>query len=414
MAADCLRTPAAAERLARAWRALAASTLLLAGCGKSPAPVGIDEFLARHWSDPIAAQGDVPAGLTPVEASLDPARCGECHSTQWAQWQTSLHHRSMGPGIGWQLQLMDQAQGNRCLRCHAPLAEQKALVAMDRGWPARPAAAPPPHVPPQLAADGLVCAACHVRGHRRYGPPPLPDRPARPPAHGSFEPHAAFGDSRFCAHCHQFPADGPRVAGKLHEDTYAQWKSSAHAPERPCQSCHMPARSHTWRGIHDADITRQAIDVQLTLESAGPGRHLAVAQVRNVGAGHHFPTYMVAKVELHFARVRTDGTRVALGMQTIGWSVDTALREEQADTRIPAGQTRRFEQPFEAAPGAWRVELTIVVRPGEHYERTFRESLAHADRLPPAALPSLREALARIKAAEYELLTMHVMPRIAN
>ena len=43
--------------------------------------------------------------------------------------------------------LMNQDQGNRCLRCHAPLAEQKALLALELGWPNAPKQPPPDYVP---------------------------------------------------------------------------------------------------------------------------------------------------------------------------------------------------------------------------------------------------------------------------
>lgn len=178
----------------------------------------------------------------------------------------------------------------------------------------------------------------------------------------------------------------------------------------------MPDRRHLWRGIHDPETTRSAIDVTLHVQRTAPGGYLAAAVVRNVGAGHHFPTYMVPKVELQFARVAADGSRTPLGTQVIGWSVDTELRHETADTRIPAGASRRFELGFEAPATAldWELELRVVVRPDEHYERTFAQSLAQAPRLPPAALAPLRAALAHARSTPYELLRLRQAPRIAN
>lgn len=409
----------------------AAVALIGGGCSRPPPPPSVGAFLHQHWPESLPAQGPPPAGFSALEGSLGPQSCGQCHPDQWQAWQASLHSRSVGPGLRWQLRLMDQAQGNRCLRCHAPLAEQKALVARELGWPARAEGGPPAYVPPDLARQGLVCAGCHVRGHRRFGPGPAPSGPAASGAvaaaapvadgrpHGGAESHEAFSDSRFCAACHQFPADGPRVAGKLQEDTLEQWKASPQAAQQQsCQSCHMPGRRHLWRGIHDAEMTRQAIDVGLQLlPPASPGGpHKAVAVVRNVGAGHHFPTYMVPKVELHFTHVGADGRREPLGVQTIGWQVDTALKQEIADTRIPAGGERRFEQAFHApAAGGGSLELRLRVRPGEHYERTFLESLGHAGRMPAAAVEELRASLRAIKAAEYDLLTLREpVARIAN
>jgi len=400
------------RRRAAAWAAVVLS-LAVAACGppqRSTDPASVEDFLARHWQDPIAPQGSPPSAYSALEASLSPAACGQCHVSQFKTWQDSRHAKAMGPGIRWQLTLMDQAAANRCLRCHAPLAEQKALVAIEQGWGTAPSQPPPAYVDPGLAHDGLVCAACHVRAHRRYGPPARPGA-ASAPAHGGFVESAAFGDSRFCATCHQFPPDGPRTAGKLHEDTYAQWLASPYAPDKPCQACHMPDRQHLWKGIHDPQTTREAIDVQLEVVPLGGSRHEARATVRNVGAGHHFPTYMVPKVELHFLRTDAGGKATPIGQRVIGWTVDTGITREIEDTRIPAGGTARFVVPFEAArPSGWELELRIVVKPGEHYERVFGASLAQVDRLPPAARAPLQEALRQVRSVEYELMRLRRSP----
>ena len=379
---------------------------LLSGCGEKPEP-SVEAFLQRHWTEPLPPQGAPPATFSPLEASLSPEACGQCHTEQFAAWQTSLHSKAMGPGLRWQLKLMDQDQGNRCLRCHAPLAEQKALLALEHGWPNAPKQPPPDYVEAGLGHQGLVCAACHVRGHQRFGPPPRGEVAADIP-HGGFTVSTAFGDSRFCAHCHQFPDDGPSIAGKLMEDTYRQWLASPYAREgagkQTCQSCHMPDRQHLWRGIHDPEMTRRAIDVSLKLHALGDGRYEARANVRNSGAGHHFPTYMVPKVELAFYRHDDDGSIQELGRHVIGWNVDTQITRELSDTRIAAGEARDFRQPFTATGGNWRVELVMRVLPAEHYERINRDSLSRADQLPAAAVPLLRRALAEAEAARYELL----------
>lgn len=379
---------------------------LLSACSDKPAPT-VDAFLSAHWTEPMPPQGAPPATFSPLESSLSPQACGQCHADQLAAWRTSLHSKTMGPGLRWQLKLMNQDQGNRCLRCHAPLAEQKALLALEYGWPNAPTQPPPDYVDPDLGRQGLVCAACHVRAHQRFGPPPRGER-AKGGPHGGFVVAKAFQDSRFCAHCHQFPEDGPRIAGKLMEDTYQQWLASPYAKEgadqQGCQSCHMPDRKHLWRGIHDPDMTRRAINVSLTLHALGDGRYEARATVRNSGAGHHFPTYMVPKVELAFYRHNAAGDSVELGRQVIGWNVDTPITRELSDTRIPAGEARDFRQLFTAPDSDWRVVLVMRVLPAEHYERIYRDSLSRADQLPADVVPVLRRALTEAVATRYELL----------
>jgi hypothetical protein len=400
------------EGLTVALALLVAVIALLSGCDRQAEP-SVENFLDKHWAEPMPPQGSPPASFSPLEASLNPESCGQCHTEQYAAWRTTLHSKAMGPGLRWQLMLMDQNQGNRCLRCHAPLAEQKALLALEHRWPNTPNTPPPDFVPADLGHRGLVCAACHVRGHQRFGPPPRGQKVEGGP-HGGFTVSEAFEDSRFCAHCHQFPDDGPRIAGKLLEDTYQQWLASDYAKDGPgkqtCQSCHMPDRKHLWRGIHDPEMTRRAVEVTFELNDQGDGSYEALARVRNSGAGHHFPTYMVPKVELLFYQHDADGSVQELGRHVIGWQVDTQITREIADTRIPAGETREFRQPY-ISPGAagWRVELVMRVLPGEHYERIYRDSLSRAGQLPAAAVPLLRQALEEVESAYYELLRIEAV-----
>lgn len=385
--------------------------LLDEGPSAGAAPEAIDAFLANHWRDPLHAQGSPPASFSEQEASLDPAACGQCHPRQHEDWRQSLHSQTMGPGILWQFHLMDQVQANRCMRCHAPLAEQKALIALDRKWPLAPKAPPPSYVPSTLGYQGLVCAGCHVRGHERFGPPArtrsVNDSGSTP--HGGFNETDAFGDSRFCAVCHQFPEDGPRLNGKLQEDTYAQWRASRFGQaNQSCQSCHMPDRRHAWHGVHTPDMVRKALDVSLHLIRAGGGRAEVRALIRNTGAGHHFPTYMVPKITATLNLVDPAGVkRSELARHVIGWKVDVALTQEEFDTRIPAGEALEVsgfvELPQEAG---WRVELLLEVAPREHYERMFQGMLAQAAQLEQETVALLRKAHEEAKATRFEALRL--------
>jgi hypothetical protein len=386
------------------------------GTDKATEAIAIGQFLADHWPAAVSPQGEPPVNFSPQEASLDPQACGECHADQYQQWRSSLHSHTMGSGIQWQLRLMSQKQGNKCLRCHAPLAEQKALVALQQRWPNAPVEAPPSWVPPELADAGLVCAACHVRRHQRFGPPSRKDVTSGLP-HDGFTSNKSFQDSRFCAACHQHHEheNPPRVKGKLQVDTWAQWQASPQAQQGiHCQSCHMPDRQHLWRGIHDADMTRQAIDVQLQVNRSGTNIVDIEVIVQNIGAGHHFPTYMVPKIELVFSLRQIDSAEERIIYRhIIGWWVNVALTEEQFDTRIPAGETQRIHFPLvlsdaEAkAKASWEIVLALEVAPREHYERTFRQSLKNADKLPAVTLFILRQALQEAKATRYRLLQLH-------
>ncbi|HDK03617.1 MAG TPA: hypothetical protein ENG84_07235 [Gammaproteobacteria bacterium] len=170
-------------------------------------------FLAHYWVYPLQPEGKPPADYSSLTASLAPSACGRCHTRQYREWRSSLHHTAMGPGMLWQFYLYGQRGANSCMRCHAPLAEQKALIAREFHWPNVPAGAPPSYIPPDLAHQGLVCAVCHVRAQRRYGPPPSPGQPAGDTPglpHGGFTVSAAFRDSRFVRVATSSPPTDPR------------------------------------------------------------------------------------------------------------------------------------------------------------------------------------------------------------
>jgi len=367
------------------------------------------DFLARHWAQPIPPQGMPPKSFSPIEASLAPESCGACHVQQFEDWRSSLHSRTMGPGILWQFHVMGQADANDCMNCHAPLAEQKALMALELGWSNAPLSPPPAYVPPNLHRQGLVCAGCHVRAHVHYGPPPrkgkmLPMSDRLP--HDGFKTSVAFEDSRFCAVCHQFAPDGPSLNGKLLENTYEEWRTTRYAREgRPCQSCHMPDRRHLWRGIHDPEMVRRALNVDFKIVRRNQSKFEALVVVTNVGAGHYFPTYLVPEVDAELYLTGANGVdRRLLARRVIGRLTDTALEHEVADTRIPAGKSLSFGADF-APPRSQdaSVELRISVAPAAFYERVFASTLKQAAHLPAAAVPQLREALADARASRYTL-----------
>lgn len=389
------------------WRYFAAET------GARPAVDRKAEFLAHHWQKPLAPQGAPPARFSALEASLDPRACGQCHVAQFEAWKQSLHSHTMGDGILWQLQLMSQEEANRCLDCHAPLAEQKALIAQAHDWPAAPKSSPPDYVPQTLGHDGLVCAACHVRAHTRFGPEPRSASKLSPnqAPHAGFKIAGAFEDSRFCASCHQFPDDGPRTANKLREDTLNQWQQSRFAAEgRTCQSCHMPDREHRWPGIHSPEMVRSALDTRIDLAPTGTVR----ATITNVGAGHLFPTYMVPKVRAELWLFdEASGLRKLLAEDTIGWAVDVSLQNERFDTRLAPGASRALEATLpEGIPPGARLELRAEVAPREHYERSFESMLSQLDQLKPDARLQLEQAIQEAKATRFSLILRQLPAKV--
>src|SRR5262245_8181840 len=253
---------------------LAAAVLALALSAEAADPPSPDvsatpaerKFIERHWRGSIPPQGAPPARFSPIERSLQPEACGACHPVQLGDWQTSLHARSMGPGIVGQLVEMrrrEPAAARSCSRCHAPVAEQRSEIMEANRL------VPNPEFDAALEARGIICAGCHLRGHEHFGPPRRDgSTDSRMPRdrlpHGGVTRTGAFLRSEFCASCHQFGPEGLALNGKPLENTYAEWRRSPAARRGwQCQPCHMPDRRHLWRGIHDPEMVRSALDIAL-------------------------------------------------------------------------------------------------------------------------------------------------------
>jgi hypothetical protein len=371
--------------------------LVVAAVGRADTP-SVEHFLTRHWRAPLAAQGVPPARYSPTEASLAPEACGACHPAQLADWRTSLHARTMGPGVSGQLVEMlasvpDDALG--CYTCHAPLAEQRPLLGgKDRH-------AKNPAYDPALATHGLVCAACHVRAHERFGPPRRDGSlasaaPRETLPHNGVTRTPAFLASGFCRGCHQFEPGGLAINGKLLENTYEEWKASRFAREgTQCQDCHMPDRRHLWRGIHDAEMVRSGLEITAHAPPTTPatGDVTARLRVQSVRVGHRFPTYVVPRVVLRGELVDADGGVIAgtRRERIIAREVELDLSKEIRDTRLAPGAAARLDYRAPRHPRARAVRLAVIVEPDAFYTRFFEALLEQGAGRGEA---QLREALA--------------------
>lgn len=391
-------------------------TLALTACGPDPRssptpsaspPADHQSFLDRHWQRPLAPQGNAPTAFSALEASLDPAACGQCHPQQFTDWQTALHSKAMGPGLVGQLQEMDADavdEHQACLRCHAPLAEQASDLQQTLAG-----ASGTPAVRPDGAAftHGLTCAGCHVREQRRIGPP---RRDGSGPAAGDALPHggwqvaAAFEDSRFCAACHQFEPDGYSLNGKLLENTYEEWRASRHGRDgRSCQSCHMPDRRHLWRGIHDPAMVRSGLTIEFSAPATAANRVRAELTIASHGIGHAFPTYVTPQVIVDIGQAGADGALLphTVARHLIARDVSLDLTEERADTRILPDEVRRYGYDQPLAAGAAALVARIRVEPDAFYTEFYRATLRNAGYTKGRA--AIREALRQAEGSGYVL-----------
>lgn len=336
----------------------------------------LSEFLDGYWHRPIPLQGDAPEGFSPLDLSLEPATCGTCHPQQFADWRTTVHADAYSPGLSGQLvnwESYNYQSVRDCLVCHAPLSEQSAQVpdTADK-------LVPNPFFDSELQSHGLVCAACHVRGWRRYGPPRRDDgslalSPAGSP-HGGVKRTEYFEDSRFCSGCHQFEFPAPK--GKSLQNTYNEWRNSRYAEQGViCQSCHMPDRRHLWRGIHDSTMVASGVTIEWIEpgERAGPGGPVSL-RLTNTGTGHRFPTYVTPEVRVRVQLLDSDSTAIegAFVEQLIRRRVEArgGTWVEVSDTRLQpdSGLTITLT---DIGPSARFARGKVVVYPDAFYHRVF-------------------------------------------
>jgi hypothetical protein len=368
--------------------------------GLAPDKAAIRGFVSRHWKRPIPPQGPPPAAFSALEASLAPQGCGTCHPAQLADWKTSFHAASMGPGMTGQLVEMwrtDAESARLCLTCHAPLAEQQPenQAIFDEA----------------LQRQGVVCAACHVRRHERFGPSrrpgdPRPDQARETLPHRGATRTPGFAASEFCASCHQFEADGFALNGKLLENTYEEWKASPAARRgQQCQDCHMPERKHVWRGIHDPGTVRSGVAVTLATDRPKyrPGDAVtARLTIASHAVGHHFPTYVTPRLVVRAALVDAAGREVPASAEerVIAREVTLDLSRELFDTRIPAGSEFSLVYRRRLDSAGLGLRVVVTVHPDHFYTRFFESLLTtgagHGDR-------DIREALEATRRSAFEL-----------
>jgi hypothetical protein len=366
--------------------ALAAAALAAVGAGTQ----GERFDAASFWRAPLASQGKPPTDWSALEQSLSPEDCGQCHADQWQQWRTSRHALAFSPGLVGQLLTFDSADTAECMRCHAPLAEQGAAFEAARTLGVA-------HVAEKqgLAAAGNGCGGCHLRQHRRFGPPQRdtgitgPSEPAAP--HGGVLRTAFFESSEFCSGCHQFPSE-LAVNGKPLENTYAEWKASPQATAgTTCQSCHMPERRHLWRGIHDPATIAAGLTPRIAADQAG-----VRFEITNSGIGHAFPTYVTPKVVLNAVALDADGKprpdTLVSHVIARRVSYDGERWREESDTRLLPGQTASIAMPWN---GSVRARVWLEVFPDDYYENAVYRELVET-------LPRGSEALRLIARAKTE------------
>jgi hypothetical protein len=388
--------------------AVAVSGLLLA-CSQVEPPTSADPGLpSGHWESPVATTTEPPHGWSALEKNLKPEACAQCHVEQFNDWKKSLHAQAYSPGLIGQFPGMGHGEGNSCLKCHAPLAEQKYSSNNDMLDSLRDKLKEPVGFSESGALNekslplrhaGVTCASCHVRGWERFGPPQRGTGAVGKvagPSHGGFTATKDFEKSNFCASCHQF-SQSYAINGKPLENTVKEWKQSRFAGEGvQCQGCHMPDRKHQFRGIHDIEMTRKGLGFKL--ERKGHGAELTIS---SKWIGHAFPTYVTPKVIVHAEAVGGDSDILRRWQWEIVREVyfDSGWKEKR-DSRLMPGDTRGFEV-LEVPAETDQLRYYVEVIPDHFYKGVYEGLLS--GRLEMDAEKLIKEAAKRADANDYIL-----------
>ncbi|MDX2469069.1 MAG: multiheme c-type cytochrome, partial [SAR324 cluster bacterium] len=332
---------------------------------------------------------------------LTPENCGVCHADQFRAWGRSLHSKAMGPGLlGQHLDspIHDSptaTSAESCMNCHAPLAEQKVSAA--KGLEKK-----------GLHQKGIVCAACHLRNWQVKGPPPRVEPSAmEPKPHGGYTVQSQFENPLFCAPCHQFPDDGYKLEGKLLVNTYKEWRASKYASDGvTCQKCHMPDRSHSWKGIHSPYMTKKALRITNFRGHAEKGLLTASITLKNVGAGHALPTYVTPLIQIDFIQLDSQGKELPKTKQSafIGRKVSLSLAQEFFDTRLFPEESRKFVYEEQRHLQGAKIKISVTVKPDEFYVNLYRERLKDPSLVKGRAV--IEKALAEGLQNEFSLWEM--------
>ena len=383
-------------------------------CGLMLTAAALDPSLpSNYWDAPKATAGAAPHAWSKLEKDLRPEACAQCHSEQFDDWKGSLHAAAYSPGTVGQFPDMGHGAANACLNCHAPLAEQKfsddesmhrsvALLLKQKQGFDSDANLDGKKVP--LTHAGVSCAACHVRGWKRFGPPPKASGAVgiqAGSAHGGFTATRDFESSQFCASCHQFP-DSMAINGKPLENTVTEWKESSFAKQGvTCQQCHMPDRKHEFRGIHDPQMVKKGLSFDLKQQG-----EVAIFAITSTWIGHAFPTYVTPKVIVRAEAKNSDGE----SLKSWQWEIVREVEydngwQEIRDTRLMPGETRKYIT--DGLPSASdRVRFSVNVIPDNFYKGLYESLLAGEQQ--PAAKVHIRRARAYADKNDYLLFEQSI------
>lgn len=323
--------------------------------------------------------------------------CGTCHTQIYAEWKLSTHASALHD-------LQFQAELHKpdsprwlCLNCHIPVQNQRETIVtgLYGNDVLRPATADNPGYDAKMQAEGVTCAACHVRVDAATGTSHIVG-----PNGSKLAPHPVRQDRAelrdTCARCHNPRGEAVTANLVCWFETFKELDDAAPghtATTSDCVDCHMPAeerravpawthvpvregRQHHWAGGGVPKrfngpggfpgLAGRGYEPALAADfdyDAG-SRHLNV-RLENVSAGHYLPTADPERFLLVLAYLEDRAERRIPGAERryrIGQTWEWNPARKIADNRLKFGERRNWSpEPFPAAAVPQAVRLVLVV-----------------------------------------------------
>lgn len=405
--------------------------------------IGLAAVLAACSSPPRLSRAEL----------LDPETCRDCHPTQYAEWEGSMHAYASEDPVFLAMNELGQEQtngelGDFCVQCHAPMAVREGLTTdglnlrdLDRPY------------------QGVTCFFCHtvesVEGDHN-NPLVLADDlvmrgefadPVESNAHDSrYSPlhdrSQVAESSALCGACH----DIVTPAGVHLERTYLEWQESVF--DKPaaegglsCGGCHMEGTRDVIADVEGVKLRRRkehafpGIDVALT---PWPGIDEQLAKIErdlegtlfprlcfnpdaggqieytldNIRGGHMIPSGAAQDRRMWAEVVATQGgdTILSTGQIAEGQAVDVF-----ADTDPMLWQMRDFvfDENGDEAHFFWEVrevrsELLPPAVTNDMTDPRFDHSVTRSFSLGGAGMPDRVEAVVKIRPIGLELVDLLV------
>jgi predicted CXXCH cytochrome family protein len=326
-------------------------------------------------------------GPAPV-LSWDTDFCGGCHATEYAAWKGSVHaHAGEDPMMlfcrGTEQRIEGQPFGRLCVGCHDPVGARTGDFTFQSKRGVTCIGCHDVELPLQAGGNGDLQAAAHADW--------TADHKAR-----ALASLTRLRQPSFCAGCHQQFVPG---SGLLAISTIREYETGPFAGQTLCVDCHMPktdgvadhraAGGNVYMGHAFGDdqvVSEQTAHLKGVLSvTAVRVAGGVLVTMRNVGAGHDFPTG-VTDIRQAWVQVEAkdpsgavtvyggrspstgllplDAPRLGIDIATPDGTLLLEHELSQAtrlpfDTRIPAGESQALFVPVGALPDGATMEAVV-------------------------------------------------------